>query len=133
MENEYKHTNTTVSLIHYHFVFCPRYRRKIFKIEGVEERLKELIASICKEHEMDILALECHIDHVHLFLSAYPQQSIPDIMRWIKGTTSHVLRTEFSALKAMPALWTRNCRDGQFGYDQTVCGNTKIEALTCIP
>ena len=95
MENEYKHTNTTVSLIHYHFVFCPRYRRKIFKIEGVEERLKELIASICEEHEMDILALECHIDHVHLFLSAYPQQS-------------HVLRTEFSALKAMPALWTRS-------------------------
>ena len=108
MENEYKHTNTTVSFIHYHFVFCPRHRRKIFKIEGVEERLKELIASICKEHEMDILALECHIDHVHLFLSAYPQQSIPDIMRWIKGPTSHVLRTEFSALKAMPALWTRS-------------------------
>ncbi|MCY9502365.1 IS200/IS605 family transposase, partial [Paenibacillus larvae] len=25
---EYRRTATTVSLINYHFVFCPRYRRK---------------------------------------------------------------------------------------------------------
>ena len=43
MKNEYRHTNTTVSLINYHFVFCPRYRRKIFLIQKVEERFKELI------------------------------------------------------------------------------------------
>ncbi|PRO64475.1 IS200/IS605 family transposase, partial [Alkalicoccus urumqiensis] len=30
MENQYRKTNTTVSLLNYHFVFCPRYRRKIF-------------------------------------------------------------------------------------------------------
>jgi len=30
MKNEYLKTKTTVSLINYHFVFCPRYRRKIF-------------------------------------------------------------------------------------------------------
>lgn len=30
MENNYRRTHTTVSLINYHFVFCPRYRRKIF-------------------------------------------------------------------------------------------------------
>ncbi|MCR5691071.1 MAG: transposase, partial [Eubacterium sp.] len=42
MKNEYKHTKTTVSLINYHFVFCPRYRRKIFNIQGVEDRFKEL-------------------------------------------------------------------------------------------
>lgn len=41
MKNIYKHTKTTVSLINYHFVFCPRYRRKIFNIKGVEERFKE--------------------------------------------------------------------------------------------
>ncbi|MEJ6528296.1 IS200/IS605 family transposase, partial [Exiguobacterium sp. USCH10] len=30
METNYRRTHTTVSLINYHFVFCPRYRRKIF-------------------------------------------------------------------------------------------------------
>ncbi|TPG87842.1 IS200/IS605 family transposase, partial [Brevibacillus laterosporus] len=29
MGQEYRRTTTTVSLINYHFVFCPRYRRKV--------------------------------------------------------------------------------------------------------
>lgn len=41
MENKYRRTKTTVSLINYHFVFCPRYRRKIFNIPGVEIRFKK--------------------------------------------------------------------------------------------
>ncbi|MEI3621167.1 IS200/IS605 family transposase, partial [Bacillus thuringiensis] len=29
MMNDYRRAKTTVSLLNYHFVFCPRYRRKI--------------------------------------------------------------------------------------------------------
>ncbi|RQD68049.1 MAG: IS200/IS605 family transposase, partial [Tindallia sp. MSAO_Bac2] len=29
MSQAYRRTQTTVSLINYHFVFCPRYRRKV--------------------------------------------------------------------------------------------------------
>jgi putative transposase len=83
MDNEYKHTQTTVSLINYHLVFCPRYRRKIFNIDGVEQRFKELTSAECKAHNIDILAMECHIDHVHMFVSVYPQQSIPDVVKQI--------------------------------------------------
>ena len=67
MENNYKHTKTTVSLINYHFVFCPRYRRKIFLISNVEERFKELIKIKCKELNINIIAIECDKDHVHIF------------------------------------------------------------------
>ena len=108
MINEYKHTKTTVSLINYHFVFCPRYRRKIFNIEGVEERFKELTISECKRVGIEILALECHVDHVHIFVSVLPTMGIPSIMQQIKGATSHRLREEFPQLKAMPSLWTRS-------------------------
>ena len=108
MKNEYKHTKTTVSLINYHLVFCPRYRRKIFNIPGVEERFKVLISAVCFYHEIDILAMECHVDHVHMFVSVYPQQSIPDVVKQIKGATSHKLREEFPQLKNMPSLWTRS-------------------------
>ena len=37
METKYRRTQTTVSFINYHFVFCPRYRRKIFDIPEVEQ------------------------------------------------------------------------------------------------
>ena len=108
MNNEYKYTKTTVSLINYHFVFCPRYRRKIFNIPGVEQRFKELVIAECKKCGIEILAMECHIDHVHIFLSVLPTMSIPNIMKQIKGATSHILREEFYQLNAMPSLWTRS-------------------------
>lgn len=52
MKDEYRNTKTTVSLINYHFIFCPRYRRKIFLIKGVEERFEELVKLKCEEMEI---------------------------------------------------------------------------------
>lgn len=108
MKNEYKHTKTTVSHINYHFVFCPRYRRKIFHIQGVADRFKELTTAACEKQGIEILALECHVDHVYLFVRVLPTMSIPAIMQRIKGATSVELRKEFSQLNAMPSLWTRS-------------------------
>lgn len=108
MKNNYKHTKTTVSLINYHFVFCPRYRRKIFNIAGIEDRFKELVKEECDKHNIEIISIACHIDHVHMFVSALPNMSIPKIMQHIKGCTSNILRQEFPVLAAMPSLWTRN-------------------------
>ena len=106
--NKYRKTTTTVSLIRYHFVFCPRYRRKIFDIPRIEERFRELTEEVCVKHDFHIIAMECHHDHVHLFLSALPQYSPSDIMKHIKGASSHMLREEFLPLSKMPSLWTRS-------------------------
>lgn len=108
MINEYRHTNTTVSLINYHFVFCPRYRRKIFLIPHVEDRFKELVKIKCDELAIKIIAIECDKDHVHIFLNSFPSLSPSDIMQQIKGYTSKILRNEFDELSKMPSLWTRS-------------------------
>lgn len=108
MKDEYFRTATTVSLINYHFVFCPRFRRKIFLIPGIEDRFKELTRQICEELKIQILAMECHIDHVHLFVKCWPKQSPAEIMKEIKGASSHALRDEFEILSNMPSLWTRS-------------------------
>ena len=108
MENNYRHTNTTVSLINYHFVFCPRYRRKIFLIPNVEERFKELVEIKCKELDIQIISMECEKDHFHIFLNCLPTLSPSDIMQQIKSYTSKILREEFIELSKMPSLWTRN-------------------------
>ena len=108
MNNQYKTTKTTVSLINYHLIFCPRYRRKIFNIKGVEERFKELTSIECEKYGIEILAMECHKDRVHMFVSVLPQQSIPNVVKQIKGATSYKLREEFKELQAMRSLWTRS-------------------------
>ena len=84
MENNYRYTNTTASLINYHFVFCPRYRRKIFLISNVERRFKELVKIKCKELEIEIIAIECDKDHTHMFLKCLPTLSPSDIMQQVK-------------------------------------------------
>ena len=106
--DKYRRTNTTVSLITYHFVFCPRDRRTIFLRADVEEHFKELVQEICGPLKIDILALECDKDHAHLFLNAPPALSPADIMAKIKGVTSKKLRQEFPHLQHLPSLWTRS-------------------------
>ncbi|MEK4418688.1 IS200/IS605 family transposase [Bacillus sp. FSL K6-0268] len=108
MINKYRKTKTTVSFIHYHFVFCPRYRRKIFLHTKVEERFKELVQEICGELDVSIVTMECDKDHVHLFLHTLPTRSPADTMAKIKGVTSKRLREEFPHLAHWPSLWTRS-------------------------
>ncbi|KJE29196.1 transposase, IS605 OrfB family [Geobacillus kaustophilus] len=68
MGQEYRHTKTTVSLIHDHFAFCPRYQRKVL-VGQVESRFKELVSEICAQNDWLIIAMEVMPDHVHLFLN----------------------------------------------------------------
>lgn len=122
MNDTYTRTSTTVSLLNYHFVFCPRYRRKIFDIPGIEERFKMIVSEACETSGDSVLAMECHHDHVHLFVSALPTQSPAEIMRLIKGPTSRILREEFPILSRMPSLWTRS-------YFVSTAGNVSGETI----
>ena len=122
MNNEYRTTKTTVSLINYHFVFCPRYRRKIFNIPNVEDRFKHLVNCICEEMEIEIIAIECDKDHTHMFLNCLPTMSPADVMQKIKGYTSKILREEFVELRKMPSLWTRS-------YFVSTAGNVCSETI----
>lgn len=122
METNYRRTHTTVSLINYHFVFCPRYRRQIFLRNDVEIRFKGLMSEICEELNIKIIALECDTDHTHMFLNAPPTLSPADIMAKIKGVTSKKLREEFPHLQHLPSLWTRS-------YFVSTAGNVSSETI----
>jgi putative transposase len=118
---EYRKTSTTVSLINYHFVFCPRYRRKIFLNFKVEQRFKEMVYEICESLKIRVVAIECDKDHAHMFLNAPPTVS-PAMMARIKGVTSKQLREEFPHLQHLPSLWTRS-------YFVSTAGNVSSETI----
>lgn len=122
MNNEYRRTKTTVSLINYHFVFCPRYRRKIFDNSEVDARFKKLVSEICEDNEWNILAIETDSDHCHLFVNVLPKYSPSDVMKDIKAITSRVIRQEFEHLSKMPSVWTRS-------YFVSTAGNVSSETI----
>jgi putative transposase len=115
MGQQYRHSNTSVSLINYHFVWIVRRRKKILTGE-LDARLKELIHEIAPTVDCEILALETDLDHVHLFVNCPPTMSTAQIVQRFKGATSHQLRKEFSWLTTrLPSLWTRSYFVGTAG------------------
>jgi len=81
-----------------------------------------LIKTKCAELEIDILALECETDHVHLFLNSVPTHSPAFIMQQLKGATSKIMRDEFPVLSKMPGLWTHS-------YFVSTAGNVSSETI----
>jgi putative transposase len=61
----WKRSATTVYNIGDHFIWCPKYRRKVL-VGEVAERLKELLLQKAKEIGVEIAQMEIMLDHVHL-------------------------------------------------------------------
>ena len=105
---EYRSNHNVVYSCKYHVVWCPKYRRKVL-VNGVDVRLKELIAEICAENRIEIIEMEIMPDHVHLLMEVDPQFGIHKAVKLIKGRSSRVLRHEFKWLcSRLPSLWTNS-------------------------
>lgn len=105
MPRGYSKENTNVHRLHYHFIWCPKYRRSVLKNE-VGERLKERIKEKSDELELEIRSLAIQPDHVHLFIEGHPKLAPNKIIQQVKGYTSRKLREEFDF--KLPTLWTRS-------------------------
>ncbi len=107
---------------HYHVVWCPKYRRKVL-VNGIDERLKVLIAACVEQWGQEFVQVEVMPDHVHLLVGCDPQFGIHRLVKFVKGATSHQLRQEFPVLKRkLPSLWTNS-------YYLATVGGVTIETV----
>ncbi len=104
---EYKHNRTTVTMVNYHIVFCPKYRRKLL-VGDIKKRLEEIMFDVALENGWEIISKEVMPDHVHLFISADVRSRPEIVVKRFKGRSSRYLRNEFPELLKMPTLWTRS-------------------------
>jgi putative transposase len=96
--------------------------RKLPLVDAVANRCKEIINIKCKEKGWEILELAIQSDHIHLFLKVWPSDSPADVVKEIKGITSHNLRKEFPHLLKLPSMWTRS-------YFSATAGNVSSETI----
>lgn len=75
---------------------------------AIKTRLEEIIRQVAGKHRVEVLALEVMPDHLHLFVSAYPQLAVHKLVKMFKGVSSHHLRREFPQLLKLPSLWTNS-------------------------
>lgn len=105
---KYKSNANVIYSCKYHVVWCPKYRKSVL-VDGADVRLKEVIQSVAKECQSEILELEVMPDHVHLLVEVDPQFGIHRLIKLMKGRSSRLLRSEFAWIKSrLPTLWTNS-------------------------
>ena len=114
----------TKSDLKVHLVWIPKYRKAVLSGE-VAIRVRDLIRQIAAEHELEIISGKVARDHVHVFLSYRPNQTVSQIMQWLKGISSRVLLQEFPHLRKK--FWGRHL--GARGYFAVASGTITDEMV----
>jgi len=86
----------------YHIVWSVKYRRKILAGQ-IELSLKEIIIDIANEKGFIIKAMECDLDHIHVFVSAKPKIAPSYIYKMLKGISARRLFVKHPEIKQK--LW----------------------------
>ena len=108
MPRGYNSSETSVHFMGYHFVWCPKYRRKV--LDGdIAKRARQLIRKKAEDLDCSVISLEVMPDRIHLFIEGNPTLTPNKIIGDIKGYTSHELRKKFKELRTrLPTLWSRS-------------------------
>jgi putative transposase len=71
----------------YHVVWCPKYRFRILNGE-LGKSLRAIIRQLCEWKQIEILAGNVQIDHIHLVISFPPKYSVAEVMGFLKGKSA---------------------------------------------
>lgn len=107
-----------------HVVWVPKYRKSVLTGE-VAVRVRDVIRQIAMEHEIEIISGKVARDHIHVFVVYRPNQSVSEVVQWLKGISSRVLLQEFPYLRKKfwgRHLWAR-------GYLAVSSGNLTDEMI----
>ena len=95
----------------YHFVWIPKYRRKVF-VEPYRTTMKAIIRKIGYDYDIDIVELEIPEDHIHMVIRGIPKQSPSDVMQIIKSITAREFFRIYPDVKRQyfwgGKLWTQS-------------------------
>ena len=101
----------------YHIVWSTKYRYKVLAGE-IRLRVRDVCRQVCVQQGVEIIHGVLSSDHVHMFVSVPPKLAISDLVRLMKGRSSHKVQREFPQLKKR--YWCR--RFWGRGYFSTTKG-----------
>jgi putative transposase len=118
-------TNGVYSL-HYHFITCVKYRRKVFVRDDIVEDLKQITEQVASEYDVQIVEQECGEDHIHILFRCKPTLIFKDFIQAVKGRSARLLRSKYSDyLQGM--LWGKHFWSPSYFLATT--GNVTIDIL----
>lgn len=122
-DDRYIHARTCVYNIHYHIVWCVKYRRKVLTPD-IEKSLQQILHDVAAENGFSLDQCEVdEADHVHCFVTAPPKLSITFIVKHLKGTSGLRLFKLYPELRNQ--LWRGQLWNGSY-FIETI-GSTSEE------
>ena len=121
-----KDAHRVYSLI-YHLIFVVKYRQKVFVDSiGIVGDIKDKIMELSEGFGVEVLEIECGIDHIHLLISTKPTLDMTKYINIVKGHTSRYIRNKYSDFLSDKlwgnSFWSRS-------YFIATTGNVSIDVL----
>ena len=82
----------------YHLVFAPKYRRQVIYGQ-IKADVAEILSTLCKRKEIEIIEAEACKDHIHMLVRIPPKYSVSEIMGYLKGKSSLMIFERHANLK----------------------------------
>ena len=89
-----KHHGHVYHEIYYHLVWGTKERGPILTSD-IEEAIKKYLRMKSHEMEIDLLAINGIEDHLHIVVKTKPTQCPSEIVRRLKGSSSHYINHEY--------------------------------------
>ena len=97
-----KRTRHAVYDLKYHFVWAPKYRKKILRGD-VAEYVEQIFRRIAEEYEWEIDEMAVESDHVHLFLQVPPRYAPAQVVQIMKSISARETFEQYPQLRKQ--LW----------------------------
>ena len=104
-------------------MFIPKYRKKVLYGKILYDA-REILETLCKYKQVDIIVGAVCIDHVHLSVAIPPKLSVSQFMGYLKGKSTLMIYDRHPELQSKwnKAFWAR-------GYYVEIIGNITDEAV----
>ena len=92
------YTKRYVYNLHFHLIWCTKYRNKTFTDDKLSNEMKEILQRVADDNEIAIEKMEVMPDHVHMLISFPTRKSAVDVIKALKG------RSAFLFLQTHPEI-----------------------------
>lgn len=100
------YTRRYVYNLHFHLIWCTKYRNQIFNNDELSTELKKIFKNVAKDNDIIVEKMEVMPDHVHLLVNFPPRKAITSVVKALKG------RSAFLFLQSHPEIKKSKCWGG---------------------
>lgn len=106
--------SNTYTQVHIQFVFAVKYRRAQL-LPSFKQELLKYITAVIQNNKHKLLAINCEPDHFHIFVGLRPDQSMSDLMKEVKASSSRWINER----SFLPAKFEWQSGYGAFSYKKS--------------